>query len=248
MKTESLASAPNSLEYWGKTNDTTGFETSATTLAALFFYLGHNPVAQARLRKEIQRAFPDPSEICTGPKLMSCNYLNACIAEAMRMSPATPGFPLREVLSPGLVVDGQHIPPGIDVGTCIYAIHRHSEHFEDPDTFVPERWIGAECPMGRGNSDWQERLARQLKVFSPFSIGPRSCPGRQFAMMEISLVVARVFATLTFQLAEEGGTRVQGAMEAEDTRDREADFPLRAHVTSSGHGPMLTFRKKTLQS
>ncbi|KAF1975779.1 cytochrome P450 [Bimuria novae-zelandiae CBS 107.79] len=134
-----------------------GFETSATTLAALFFYLAHNPGAYARLEAEIRSTFSNPSEICTGSNLTSCVYLDACINETMRMSPATPGSPLREVLRGGLVVDGQFVPPGIDVGCCIYALHHHPEYFEDPDTFIPERWMEA---RDENDTNWEERLAR----------------------------------------------------------------------------------------
>lgn len=171
---------------------------------------------------------------------MSCTYLNACITEALRMSPATPGFPLREVLRPGIVVDGQHIPPGIDVGSCIYALHHNAEYFDDPDTFIPERWI---VPVKGSITDWEDRVARQFKVYSPFSIGPRSCPGRQFAMMEISLLLARVFSTLTFRLAEQVTQDLcEGAADAGGWGDKE-EYRLRAHVTSSGQGPLLTFRR-----
>lgn len=216
-----------------------GFDTSATTLAALFFYLARFPRVYSLLQEEIQRTFTHSSEIRSGSKLSSCTYLNACITETLRMSPATPGFPLREVLSPGLVLDGHHIPPGIDVGTCIYALHHNGDYFENPDSFIPERWIQ---PEEGTNVDWDKRSARQLKAYSPFSIGPRSCPGRQFAMMEISLTIARVVSALSFQFAEEDGL-VGGVADAGKCH-REEEYRLRAHVTSSGCGPFLTFKKK----
>ena len=116
-----------------------GFDTSATTIAALFYYLARSPSIYPRVEEEVRLTFPDPAKIRSGSKLSSCTYLNACITETFRMSPATPGFPSREVLSPGLVVDGQRIPPGIDVGSCIYALHHNADYFEDADEFIPER-------------------------------------------------------------------------------------------------------------
>ncbi|KAI8193336.1 hypothetical protein K4K49_010990 [Colletotrichum sp. SAR 10_70] len=68
-----------------------GSDTSSTTLAATLFYLSGNASAYARLCHEIRSTFDSVEDIRIGAKLSSCNYLRACIDEALRMSPPVGG-------------------------------------------------------------------------------------------------------------------------------------------------------------
>ncbi|KAI8282818.1 isoamyl alcohol oxidase [Colletotrichum sp. SAR11_57] len=68
-----------------------GSDTSSTTLAATLFYLSGNARAYARLCHEIRSTFDSVEDIRIGAKLSSCNYLRACIDEALRMSPPVGG-------------------------------------------------------------------------------------------------------------------------------------------------------------
>ena len=54
-----------------------------------------------------------------------------------------------------------------EIGVANLALHRNPQYFEDPDDFVPERWVKDGKSVKAGNS-----------AFSPFSKGPRSCLGR----------------------------------------------------------------------
>jgi len=50
-----------------------------------------------------------------------------------------------------------------------YAMFTSSKHFEDPLSFVPERWTG------------DVRYTNDNKsVFQPFSFGPRNCVGKKY--------------------------------------------------------------------
>ena len=94
-----------------------GSDTTAIALSAIFFYLAHHPEIYAKLASEIRNSFPELTHIRPGPKLTSCSYLSACITETMRASPPVPGVPWREVESEGILLNGEQIPPGYDVGT-----------------------------------------------------------------------------------------------------------------------------------
>ena len=215
-----------------------GSDTSATTLAGLFFYLAHCPQVYTKLAAAIRSTFSHFSEIETGAKLLSCTYLNACITEAMRISPSTPGIPYREVLTDGIVVDGTSIPQGVDVGTCIYALHHDPLHFSEPEKFIPERWL-------RDHGATEEQLSMQYAAYNPFSIGPRSCPGRMLALMEIRLTLARILWRLDFKLADgETGRIGEGKAGACGGRGRISEYQLRTHVTAASNGPVIVFRKR----
>lgn len=86
-------------------------------MSAIFFYLAHHPEVYAKLANEIRDSFSELTQIRPGPNLMSCSYLSACITETMRVSPPVPGIPWREVESEGVLLNGEQIPPGYDVGT-----------------------------------------------------------------------------------------------------------------------------------
>lgn len=127
----------------GNTLIVAGSGTSSTTISATLYHLLNNTACLERLAKELHLKFDDIEEIRAGAKLQTCTYLHACIDEAMRMSPAVPGLLPRLVLSGGLDIPalGLHIPTGVDVGTCTYAIHHHPDYVASPFTYNPSRWL-----------------------------------------------------------------------------------------------------------
>lgn len=179
-------------------------------------------------------------DIHSGPDLASCKYLFACINEALRMSPPAVGSHWREVEPEGQNVDGEFVPGGYDVGTCIYAIHHNEEYFPHSFEFLPERWLpGFELS--------KEQLMAANKAFNPFSIGPRACIGRSLAMTEISVALARVIWSLDFRRSDgDLGKIGEGTPEASDGRNRVKEYQLTSHLTSWTSGPMVEFRKRRL--
>lgn len=59
-------------------------------------------------------------------------------------------------------------------------MNRDPRHFVEPDTFIPERWLG------------KPELLLRKDVFVPFMTGPYSCAGKALAMMELRSVVGKV--------------------------------------------------------
>ncbi|KAL9623632.1 MAG: hypothetical protein Q9160_002088 [Pyrenula sp. 1 TL-2023] len=226
-----------------------GSDTTATALAASFYYLSHFAGAYTRAATEVRTTFSHSSEIRIGAKLQSCEYLSACIAEAMRISPSVAGSPYREVLPGGLIIDGVQVPQGVDVAVCGYALHHHPLYFRDPETFDPERWMRSDREDQNDMSSSQRKtLAEQHIAYSPFSIGPRSCPGRSVAMKVITLALAKVLWHLDFIRAEEDttGSHSMGKEQAEakEGSKHHREYRLRTHVTATSDGPMLKFKKR----
>jgi cytochrome P450 len=56
-----------------------------------------------------------------------------------------------------------------------------AEHFDDPKAFRPGRWVGP--PAG----------AHDPSVHIPFGSGPRLCPGRTLALLEMNVVLATLY-------------------------------------------------------
>ncbi|CDM28612.1 Cytochrome P450 [Penicillium roqueforti FM164] len=64
-----------------------GSDTTATTLAATLFYISREPSVYERVTREVRSCFASAEEIHAGTQLNSCQYLRACIDEALRLSP-----------------------------------------------------------------------------------------------------------------------------------------------------------------
>ena len=61
-----------------------------------------------------------------------------------------------------------------------FVVHRHPAFWTDPETFDPERFRE------------EDRSAQHRFAYIPFGGGPRVCIGRNFALMEVQLVVSSV--------------------------------------------------------
>ncbi|RYC57059.1 hypothetical protein CHU98_g9149 [Xylaria longipes] len=162
-------------------------------MSALFFYLAHCRDVYDKLAAEIRQTFDSEVSIRGGSQLSSCRYLRACIDEALRISPPVSGTLWRELYSDELekgpfLVDGHVIPPGMQVGVSIYALHHNKQYFDDPFTFHPDRWL----------TEDREALDRMTSAFSPFSLGARSCAGKAMAHLEASLVMAKTLWRFDF--------------------------------------------------
>ncbi|WYZ36342.1 hypothetical protein EsH8_XII_000092 [Colletotrichum jinshuiense] len=201
-----------------------GSDTSSTTLAATLFYLSGNPEVYKRVSYEIRTTFRNLAEIRIGSKLNSCNYLRACIDEALRMSPPVGGALWREIRPGGMNIGALALPAGVDVGTGIYSLHHNEDYFQAPFNYKPERWLVGE------DKSTKESVELARSAFYPFSSGPRSCVGKGFAYHEITLTLANILYRFDFSRDEKL------------SRGSTAEFVLRDHVTGAKSGPWLRFQ------
>ena len=163
-----------------------GSETTAISIAAVFYYLLKNPECMRRVRQELDEAVEKgaianrPTGLVSWTESRQLPYLDACIKEAFRMHPAA-GLPLERVVPPsGIEIAGHFVRGGTIVGCSAWVIHRREEIFgPDVDTYNPDRWLTAP--------------ADQLKVMEgnmlQFGAGSRTCIGKNISLMEIYKIV-----------------------------------------------------------
>lgn len=101
------------------------------------------------------------------------------VQEVLRLYPPAP-FLIRTSVADG-ELGGFRLGKGQPVAIAIYAMHRHRTLWDNPDTFDPDRFLSE-----RG----------QHPGWLPFGAGPRVCIAAQFALAEITAVVARLLAEL----------------------------------------------------
>lgn len=162
-----------------------GHETTANSLAWVWYLLSQAPDVEARLHGEIDQVLQGRAPTLTDvPKLV---YARAVFEEAMRLYPPVPILP-REALKEE-VFEGQRIPKGSLVFVVPWLLHRHRKFWDQPDHFIPERFLG-------------ENGARISKfAYLPFSIGPRICAGMSFGLTEAILSIATLAQSLKLRLA-----------------------------------------------
>lgn len=163
-----------------------GRDTTASMLGWLFHLLAKDPARYRKLRDIVVEefgTFARPKEI-TFARLKSCQYLQHCNNEVLRLYPVVPingRWAYKDTVLPtGGGPDGTDpvfIPKNSSVDYCVYLTQRRRDIWgPDADEFRPERWEGRKV-------GWE---------FLPFNGGPRICLGQQFALTESSYVTVRL--------------------------------------------------------
>ncbi len=159
-----------------------GSETTAISLAAVFYFLLKNRRCYEKLMAELDGAVESgtiencSTAIVSWAESQRLPYLDACIKEAFRLHPAA-GLPLERVVpAEGAEICGELIPGGTIVGCSAWVIHRRPEIFgADAESYRPERWIEA----GK-----ESRKVMEGTMFH-FGMGARTCIGKNISLLEI---------------------------------------------------------------
>jgi cytochrome P450 len=184
-----------------------GHETTANTMAWVWFLLANHPQAETRLHAELDEVLGGRAPCFDDlPRLA---YTEMVVTEALRLYP-TVWLLGREAIEP-CEVGGYPIRVGTTLYMSQWVIHRDPRWFDDPREYRPERWADGLV----------KRLPRY--AYFPFGGGPRICIGNSFAMMEATLLLATIArrfrlaltpdATVTplptMTLRPEGGVKVR---------------------------------------
>ncbi|KAI1659915.1 cytochrome P450 [Daldinia decipiens] len=155
-----------------------GHESTAATLSWSLYVLATNPAIQDRLRSEINSLLetdqePDYDSISALP------YLHNFIREVLRVYP--PSYMAQREATRDLVIEGVSIPKGTQIDFNIPLVHQHPLVWgPDATVFDPDRW-------DRLTGDAATPFA-----FEAFLQGPRTCPGRNFALIEVKAVLVEL--------------------------------------------------------
>jgi cytochrome P450 len=173
-----------------------GEDTTANSLAWSLFYLSADPALQDRLHHEARAAFgADP--VCQQYEgIRALDRFEAVASEALRLRPVAPLValePLQDVVLRDVAVPAR---------TVIYFLTRPGmmdpRHFHEPQRYDPERWL-----RPRGSDDEQAARPHETRAFLQFGAGPRVCPGRHLAAVEMRLVLSMLMHSFRVELAGE---------------------------------------------
>ena len=161
-----------------------GHETTAVTLAWVWYLLSKHPSVERQVHAEVDAVLggrtPTVEDI---PRLA---YTRLVIQETLRLYP--PAWGMSRGIADNDEIDGYPIPAGALMVLSPYVTHRHPAFWDNPEGFEPERFT-------------PERVAERPRyAYFPFGGGPRQCIGNEFALMEAQLIVAMVVQRYRLQL------------------------------------------------
>ncbi|KAJ7102698.1 cytochrome P450 [Mycena epipterygia] len=165
--------------------------TTANVLQYIFFFLISHRTVYGRLSKELDIAFPNPSQSLNFQTLGELPYLNAVINEGLRLGTPLSGL---ERITPdmGSVIDDTFIPANTIVSVPAFTQQLDpTNFFPSPEEFLPDRWL----PGGLG-----ENSVLEPNAIMSFSFGPYGCLGKALALQELRLVVARLLLDFHIEL------------------------------------------------
>ncbi|KAL4886878.1 benzoate 4-monooxygenase cytochrome P450 [Aspergillus karnatakaensis] len=155
-----------------------------TIIGTLYFLATASPHHLETVREEI-----DSLDKFDSRSLSQLPHLNAIIKETPRLHyPALTGFQRQTPLE-GIQIADTYIPGNVNVRIPFYTLFRDERNFEAPEEFIPERLTN------------KPHLVRNDSSFTPFLIGPYTCPGKGLALVQVRHVVGEIVRRYDFNWA-----------------------------------------------
>lgn len=161
-----------------------GEDTTANSLAWMMHFMVERPEIQEEMRREAESVVGRAGLLGQLQDAERLKYIEAVTHETMRLKPVAPVLFLETIEE----VDVGDVSLGKGTPLMLLTLHPalRDAHFAAAAQFKPERWLGETPEPGS---------AHNPKAFFPFGSGPRFCPGRNLALLEIKMVMAMVCST-----------------------------------------------------
>ncbi|KAJ9184190.1 hypothetical protein P3X46_007956 [Hevea brasiliensis] len=154
-----------------------GHDTASAAITFVVKYLAELPQVYNKVleeQKEIAKA-KAPGELLNWEDIQKMKYSWNVACEVMRLAPPLQGA-FREAMTDFTYAD-YTIPKGWKLYWSANSTHRNPECFPEPEKFEPSRFDG------NGPAPY---------TFVPFGGGPRMCPGKEYARLEILVFMHNV--------------------------------------------------------
>jgi cytochrome P450 len=159
-----------------------GHETTATALFWSLYLLAQDPATQNAVAAEVAGAAAGG-----GLDVDRLKFTRAAIDETVRLYP--PAFLIARAAYACDTVAGLPVRPHDVILIAPWLLHRHEKLWRDPNAFVPARFMPPATPPDRF-------------AYLPFGVGARVCIGAHFALVEATLVLARLIGAFHVELLD----------------------------------------------
>ncbi|KAK3416120.1 hypothetical protein EUGRSUZ_H01951 [Eucalyptus grandis] len=149
-------------------------DTTSTSITVIVNYLASLPHIYEKVYKEQMEIAKSkaPGELLNWDDIQKMKYSWNVTCESMRLTPPAQGA-FREAIT-DFTFAGYTIPKGWKTFWTVYTTHKNPKYFPDPEKFDPSRF------EGNGPTPF---------TYVPFGGGPRKCPGKEYAQIEILIFV-----------------------------------------------------------
>ncbi|XP_057800644.1 cytochrome P450 94B3 [Salvia miltiorrhiza] len=164
-----------------------GRDTTSAAMTWLFYLLSCHPHVESEVARELLTVLQRGDNTGRFETLRELRWLKACICESMRLFPPV-AWDSKHAVANDELPDGTRVRAGDRVTYFPYGMGRMKSLWgEDRFEFKPERWVSEE-ERGR---------IKALKNYGPykfsvFQAGPRACPGKEMAFVQMKYVVASI--------------------------------------------------------
>lgn len=156
-----------------------GQDTVANTTMFTMLMLALRPEWQARARKEVLEILGD-EENFNASALSRLKVVGMILNETMRTFSPVPS--ITRVAMKDLHLNNLFIPKGMTIEFATSALHQDKQYWgDDVGEYNPERFANG-----------VSGACSHPQAFNPFGLGPRTCIGNGFAVMEMKIVLASV--------------------------------------------------------
>lgn len=164
-----------------------GEDTTAHTMTWMIYLLTKYTDYQSKLQDEVDELLGDQKRIHKFNSTSDYKFLESVAYETMRLKPVAPIMlfePLEDFETEGYE---------FKKGSRILMHWRHAAtketNFTEGKKFYPERWMNTtKCPV------------HNSEAYIPFGGGPRFCPGKNLAILEMKLVLSMLFKNFDVEM------------------------------------------------
>ncbi|MGH3146013.1 MAG: cytochrome P450, partial [Rubrobacter sp.] len=158
-----------------------GHETTSGLLSFALYFLLNNPQVLAKAYDEVDRVLGDDLSVPpTNAQVNHLRYVSQILKESLRLWPTAPAFS-RHSYEPTVLGGKYQIDPQDRLTVLTPMLHRDPKIWDDDvEAFDPDRFTQ------------EAEQSRPANAYKPFGTGQRACIGRQFAMLEATLVLGMI--------------------------------------------------------
>lgn len=173
-----------------KTFYSAGHGTTSILLSWTILLLAIHRDWQEKAREEVLRLFGQKAPTSEG--ISRLKTMSMIINESLRLYP--PAVYTERKTKKGAKLGNISLPENINVLVPILAVHHDPTIWgEDVNDFSPERFSGGVASATKNNNP---------AAFMPFSLGPRTCVGLNFAINEAKITLSMILQRYAFTLSQ----------------------------------------------
>ncbi|KAJ6326852.1 hypothetical protein OIU78_013860 [Salix suchowensis] len=166
-----------------------GTDTTSSSLEWAMAELLHSPGTLLKARAELERTIGE-GNLLGESDIGRLPYLQAVIKETLRLHPAVPLL-LPHKAGADADIGGFTVPKNAQVLVNVWAMGRDPSMWEDPNSFVPERFLESNI----------DARGRDMELI-PFGTGRRICPGLPLAMRMLHLMLGSLILSFDWKLPD----------------------------------------------